>query len=51
MPLGLLSACFYHLLESKNPKYFGFVDLGFPLILALVYAIYVFQETGTKGTL
>jgi hypothetical protein len=49
--LDLLSACFYHLLESKNPKHFGFVDLGFPLIVALVYEIHVFQENGTKGTL
>jgi len=48
---GFLSACFYHLLESKNPKHFGFVDLGFPLIVALVYEIHVFQENGTKGTL
>jgi len=30
IPLDLLSACFYHLLESKNPKHFRFVDWAFP---------------------
>jgi hypothetical protein len=45
-----ISACFFYLLESKNPKRFGFFYLGFPLILAFMYEIHVFQENGTKGT-
>lgn len=51
LDLKIKHTIFFCLLESKNPKHFGFFNLGFALIVALVYELYVFQENGTKGTL